>query len=401
MTPISRLLLVVGLLVVPALGTRAGLTSNSVYTERTETDFDTFLQALNPYGTWFKSGDKWAYTPADHQVPYTHGRWVYTEYGWYWKGTLPHSWATEHYGYWKRGTDGVWSWFPGAFWLPEIVEVRQTSSYIGWRSAEVDESGVFAEEPLDRYTKTGEWTFVTRQQFANSIEPGLLAAPDVVKTQLEESTDCRHVYLTYRPIDRPGPHPADLAPLSKDGGMLAPLTVRDEALALAASQAPATNAAAPNAPASANDDVPKPQLLGQEETDAKVDQRKVKYWVTMSLPNFWSRPPDDAKPDELYLYRPDLYQDQDGIERRITLWFNPNARTSLKEALGQTEPSAATPDSAAPVPAGAPAEPVGATPPARDPFASPLDSRFQASGGGSSTNGAPRAPAPTGLRSGK
>src|ERR1019366_8618740 len=171
-----------------------GMTS---YTDRGKTDFDTVLQLLNPYGSWSKIDGKWAFTPSDHLAPYTDGRWIYTEYGWYWKGRLPHSWATEHYGYWKRGADkAVWSWYPGPYWLPEIVEIRATSKYIGWRSAEVDDSGNFVEPPIDRYSKTDEWTFVTLAQFAHTITPGLVAPPDVAQSQLEDSTDCSHTYFT-------------------------------------------------------------------------------------------------------------------------------------------------------------------------------------------------------------
>lgn len=88
---------------------RGGMTSATPYTDRGKADFDTVLQILNPYGGWSKIGEKWAFTPRDHQAPYTDGRWIYTEYGWYWKGNLPHSWVTEHYGYWKRDADKVWS----------------------------------------------------------------------------------------------------------------------------------------------------------------------------------------------------------------------------------------------------------------------------------------------------
>ena len=205
---------------------RAGMNADTKYTERGKTDFDTFLQILNPYGTWSKINGLWAYTPTDHGAPYTDGRWLYTEFGWYWKGTRPHSWATEHYGYWKRGTDKVWSWYPGPFWLPETIEMRRTQDYIGWRSGEVDDTGNFVESPIDRYTKFDEWSFVTLAQFADPIAPEVLAKSDVVHTQLENSTDCRHTYMTYREIERPGPHPADIARFSHDGGMLAPTTSR-------------------------------------------------------------------------------------------------------------------------------------------------------------------------------
>jgi hypothetical protein len=380
------LLIVLALLGV-GLFARAGETSDTPYTDRGKTDFDTVLRLLNPYGTWSKVDGKWAYTPLDRKAPYTEGRWMYTEYGWYWKGRLPHSWATEHYGYWKRGADKAWSWYPGPYWLPEIVEIRATDKYIGWRSGEVDEDGGYVEAPIDRYSKTDEWTFVTLEQFANPITPDIVAPPDVARKQLEDSTDCRHTYLTYREIDRPGPHPADFADLCKDGGMLAPKTIADEI----APAAPPPSPIPTNSPAAHMTGTNQPSLLGTE-IDPAADTRKVKYWITMSLPTFWSLPPSDAKPGQIYLYRPDFYQDQDGIERRITLWFNPNARTSLSEVLGRSgfSPNSITlPGKSAATPA-VPADTDAS--PSHNAFQSPLDDSFHSGSASHSTSAATKAP---------
>jgi len=323
----ARYLLLALMALCLVLPSRAGMAS---YSDRGKTDFDTALQLLNPYGTWSKIDGLWAYTPTNHQVPYTNGRWIYTDYGWYWKGSLPYNWVTDHYGYWKCGADKVWSWYPGPFWLPEIVELRATSTYIGWRSAAVDDDGNFIEAPVDRYSKMDEWTFVSLTQFAGQITPGIVASPNAVKDLLMNSTESQHSYFTYHPIDRPGPHPADFVSLSRDGGMFPRMTVQDEmafAQAAHANPMPAgaalssseTDATATNAPGAA--------------TDPAVDMRRVKYWIIMSLPSYWTAAPPDAKSDEIYLFHPDFYQDNDGIARRITLWFNPKARVSLQEAL--------------------------------------------------------------------
>ncbi len=311
------------------------------------------------------------------------------------KVSLPHSWVTEHYGYWKRSPDKIWSWYPGPYWLPQIVEIRASDKYLGWRSAEVDDDGNFVEKPIDRYSKPDEWTFVTLDQFANPITPAIAAAPDVAQQQLDISTDCRHTYLTYREIDRPGPHPADFADLCKDGGMLAPKTLRD-ALAAQPASAPAPiiipgytpYAPATNAPPIHITGTNAPTLLGTE-VDPSADTRKVKYWITMSLPTYWTKPPPDAKAEEIYLYRPDFYQDEDGIERRITLWFNPQARTSLKDILGRSMPGATSP--AGPSGPAIPATPaVPATPAesgqAHNPFRSPFEDPFRPGSASHSTN---------------
>jgi hypothetical protein len=372
------------LLAATALVARAGLNAASPYTDRGQADFDTFLQLLNPYGTWSKIGGKWAFTPTDHGAPYTNGRWLYTEYGWYWKGNLPHSWATEHYGYWRRGDDNVWSWYPGPFWLPEIVEIRQTDKYIGWRSAEVDDDGGYVEPPIDRYMKFDEWTFVRKQQFPNPITPSMVAPPDVAKSQLEDSTDCRHTYLTYRIIDRPGPHPADMLIFCNDGGMVTPKTMEEIAADLKQPPKPEVNPYAAKMTGTEQ-----PRLVDAADSDAATgDKRQVKYWVTMSLPTYWSKLPADAKPGQIYLYRPDMFQDNDGIQRRITLWFNPQQRTTLKELM--TEAPAATSKPGAEKTAAAaalPAMPVDA-PESSDAFHSPLDDSYHGSAPSRATNSA-------------
>ena len=156
------------------------------------------IELLNPYGTWAKVGDKWAYTPLDHAVPYTNGRWLYSEYGWMWRGNSPTSWVTEHYGYWKRGADKVWAWVPG----PELAAADRRDPRVAgghWLAQvpEVDADGNFVEAPADRFTKTDEWTFV--------------------KTGRVRRTDhaCRHRQARRgdadaRTIDRVGPFLPDL-----------------------------------------------------------------------------------------------------------------------------------------------------------------------------------------------
>jgi hypothetical protein len=356
------------------------------YADRGKIDFDTAMQLLNPYGTWAKAGDLWAYTPFDHQTPYTHGRWVYTEYGWYWKGTLPYSWATEHYGYWKRDDDNhVWSWYPGPFWLPEIVELRATATDVGWRSAAVDEDGSFIESPADRYAKTDEWTFVTKAHFTGPITPELVEKPEAAANQLDDSSASQHTYVTYRAIERPGPHPADFVALSADGGMFPPRAYDPEPSEPPPPKPKPTGTDAMIA--AAVKAVPKPQLLSDRDdgTEPPADMRQVHYWITMSLPSYWTPPPRDAKPNEIYIYRPDIFQDQDGIERRISLWIDPASRATLGAHLRDVLNASPTPASpAAPAGPGTPAVPATSAS-SEKAFRSPFDESFH--GGSSSSKG--------------
>ena len=403
--PLARftLLLLAGLFTAAA-PLRAGV---APFTDPGTIDFDTAMGLLNPYGTWAKVGDKWTFTPLDHAVPYTHGRWIYSEYGWYWKGTTPHSWLTEHYGYWKRGADQVWAWYPGPYWLPQTVEIRASPDGIGWRSAEVDANGNFVEQPSERFTKTGEWTFVTPAHFAGPITPDIIAKPPLSEQMLEESIDSVHSYLTYREIDRPGPHPADFVNMG-DGQMFAPMTVAEREKALRPSTKAATSPATHSAPvAAATSPSAKPmtpaetarlaasltaseaapeipqQPGGQDPND---DPRQVKYWVTMCLPHTWTPVPVDAARDQVYVYRPDFYQDEDGIERRITFWLNPSLRSSEaihlqdvlnhRPALASGAPNVSGPTAAVPAAA------------ARD-FTSPFDDSYRDAGTSQHSTAAP------------
>jgi hypothetical protein len=390
------------LLCVALLGLFAGgtLTRGGVapYTDPGKIDFDTAMELLNPYGTWAKVGDKWAYTPLDHSAPYTNGRWLYTEYGWFWKGNASYSWLTEHYGYWKRGADKVWAWYPGPYWLPQTVEIRSSGDGVGWRSAEVDHDGNFVEQPADRFTKTDEWTFVTRAQFAGPITPAVIAKGSVSEQLLEESIVSIHSYMTYREIDRPGPHPADFINLG-DGRMFAPMTDAERALAMrrpsppkkvaadtnAAPAAPKPDAAALAASLTASVALPDaPQESAGDDT--ADDTRQVKYWVTMSLPTLWTPAPVDGGRDQLFIYRPDFYQDEDGIERRVTLWLNPGLRSSEAIHLADVlrhRPSA-SPATNGPGVAAAPAASSGGD------FANPFNQPIEPSAGKQTT--APESP---------
>jgi hypothetical protein len=400
-----RLLLVAAAVFAPAFPqARAGIAQ---YTEHGKIDFDAVMQDLNPYGTWKQVGALWAYTPLDHYQPYTHGRWLYTDFGWYWSGTEPHSWVTEHYGYWKRGADKVWAWYPGPYWVPNIVEIRAAPTHLGWRSAEVDDDGGFVEPPADRYSHTDEWTFVTREAFAGPITPAVIASPAQAAELLDDTTECVHSYFTYRPILRPGPHPADFVGKG-DGGMFTPQVYAEESVApvtlaptvtpVSTSPASPKTAAAPAGLAAAT----APSTTGNPAGGGSGpdDQRQVRYWTTMCLPNPWAAPPEDAKPTEIYIYRPDIYQDQDGIERRIGLWLDPSSRATMKLHLADVfKASPSKPAPAAAVAAGAPvpATPAGTGDNAfRNEFDEPLPPQSKAKVSADSTKSPSSQPAPTG-----
>lgn len=98
-------------------------------------DFDIFYSELSPYGEWVTVGAATAWRPVRIEVgwnPYSVGRWVWTDYGWYWDSYEPFGWATYHYGRWTYDNYYGWIWVPDYTWGPSWVEWRYNDYYIGW-----------------------------------------------------------------------------------------------------------------------------------------------------------------------------------------------------------------------------------------------------------------------------
>jgi len=90
---------------------------------------------LDTDGEWVnvRFGVAWRPFHVDHQWrPYLRGRWVWTDYGWYWNSYEPFGWATYHYGRWTYDDYYGWIWIPGDEWGPAWVEWRMNDDYIGW-----------------------------------------------------------------------------------------------------------------------------------------------------------------------------------------------------------------------------------------------------------------------------
>jgi hypothetical protein len=98
-----------------------------------------FYDTLSPYGLWVDVegyGRCWrpsvcVYNPG--WQPYCdHGRWVYTDCGWYWCSDYSWGWAPFHYGRWFRHARWGWCWAPDTMWGPSWVTWRYSSGYCGW-----------------------------------------------------------------------------------------------------------------------------------------------------------------------------------------------------------------------------------------------------------------------------
>jgi hypothetical protein len=98
-------------------------------------DFQTFHQALSPYGKWIYTTDYgWVWSPdgvSQDWQPYQDGEWVWTSYGWTWSGNEAWAWGPYHYGNWAYFGWG-WGWVPGYVWGPAWVSWRYGPDYVGW-----------------------------------------------------------------------------------------------------------------------------------------------------------------------------------------------------------------------------------------------------------------------------
>ena len=103
------------------------------------TEVQPFYETLSPYGSWYQVPSYgWVWQPSVVVVdtgwaPYRHGgRWVWSDWGWYWSSEYSWGWAPFHYGRWATYPGLGWCWVPGTVWGPSWVTWRNHGSYVGW-----------------------------------------------------------------------------------------------------------------------------------------------------------------------------------------------------------------------------------------------------------------------------
>ncbi len=120
-------------IVILAIGSSGLAQKASAYTR---VNISVFYSALSPYGEWIDYRDYGlCWRPTVVGVgwrPYTHGRWVWTEYGWTWVSDYAWGWAPFHYGRWAYDDYYGWIWVPDDVWGPAWVDWRYSDTYIGW-----------------------------------------------------------------------------------------------------------------------------------------------------------------------------------------------------------------------------------------------------------------------------
>ncbi len=70
--------------------------------------------------------------PSPEYIPYTNGQWVYSDYGWYFRGATYQEEIVHHYGRWIFVPDEGWIWVPGSTWAPSWVDWEENDDYISW-----------------------------------------------------------------------------------------------------------------------------------------------------------------------------------------------------------------------------------------------------------------------------
>jgi len=99
-------------------------------------DYGDFYDYLAPYGTWIRYrpyGYVWIPRNMGYRWrPYTHGYWIWSNYGWTWISDFNWGWAVFHYGRWGFDDRIGWFWVPGTVWGPAWVVWRSNDLYFGW-----------------------------------------------------------------------------------------------------------------------------------------------------------------------------------------------------------------------------------------------------------------------------
>lgn len=129
--------------------------------------YGSFYSHLAPHGVWMEFDDGlvvWRPTIMRRGwAPYSMGRWIWTEYGWYWDSYESFGYITYHYGRWYNDEYYGWIWIPDYDWAPAWVEWRYDDSYIGW--APLPPYAIFSVNTgihftFDYVTPYNHWHFV-------------------------------------------------------------------------------------------------------------------------------------------------------------------------------------------------------------------------------------------------
>ncbi len=162
-----------------------------------------FYTNLSPYGSWIEIDYgvvAWRPTIIKRSwAPYKIGRWVWTDYGWYWDSYEPFGHIVFHYGRWYYDDYYGWIWIPDDEWAPAWVEWRYDDDYIGW--APLHPYAVFSVNfgiriTYNYYIPYNHWHFVTYKNFCNPYVYNYYV-PEKHKYRIYGRTEERYNYSYY------------------------------------------------------------------------------------------------------------------------------------------------------------------------------------------------------------
>lgn len=140
----------------------------------TRLDVAYFYDYLSPYGFWaYQRPYGYVWIPSVDTYgwhPYTHGQWIWSDYGWTWISDFKWGWAPFHYGRWDWNNDFGWFWVPDTDWGPAWVTWRRSSIYLGWAPLPPEVRFVHGVgiRSLPYRLKPHFWIFVESRYFFNT-----------------------------------------------------------------------------------------------------------------------------------------------------------------------------------------------------------------------------------------
>ena len=155
-------------------------------------------ERLTRYGVWQISqryGEVWVPSVNTSWRPYTVGRWVWTDDGWYWESSEPFGAVVFHYGRWAYDNELGWVWLAGDEWAPAWVVWRQSHDYVGWVPAPPPEECVVFRDAW--------WSFVPVVAIgAAEVLPALRPVEDNVTivrntTIIDQRVVVKNIYNNY------------------------------------------------------------------------------------------------------------------------------------------------------------------------------------------------------------
>ena len=173
-----------------------------------------FYSSLAPHGEWIElNSGMYGWRPMRMHAgwrPYLYGRWVWTDFGWYWVSNEQFGWATYHYGRWTRLARRGWVWVPDTQWAPAWVSWRHSDRYTGWAPLPPESRltvGVSLGDWVDSYYDVGPtaYSFVETRHLGAPRLATVLISPRENVNIIRETRNVTNVTVVNNMVVNNGP----------------------------------------------------------------------------------------------------------------------------------------------------------------------------------------------------